>query len=1085
MKHIFVHFLIFSIILFSFPLNRIQAQGIYQIYGSTAIGGSFEKGVIFSLDSAGNNYRERFSIGLSVNGKTPLYGAPVYFNGKFYGACSAGGGSNLGILYAYDPVTHVLQKKIDFNRFNGSSPQGGLTLYNNKLYGMCYAGGLKDSGIIYQWDPVTNIIEKKIEFSKSKGSNPAGSLLLSGNKFYGLTSRAGQFDKGTIFSWDPQTNQFTKLADFNGTNGANPLGSLIYANSKFYGMCYAGGSSGQGSVFEYDPASSQLTVKANLGSSTGYYPYGSFTLLNSKLYGMTTRGGVADFGTILEYDLNTNTLTKKVDFALATGGFAYGDLVYNGQGFYGFTGFGATNFFGGIFEWNPVTNTFSNLYSFTALDGKNPAGTPVILNGKLYGTTKDGGLNSVGGSFFEFDPANSSISQVSAFNEISSEKRFAGSLTNVNGKLFSLTNLDPGAIVEWDPSAEAFSNRYTMVELTGIRPYGSLTLYNNKLYGTNQLGGSNFKGNIFAFDPVTGDYEDKIDLDDDKGFYPLGELVMLNGKFYGTCTSGGTNQTGVLFEWDPVSNTYLNRFEFPVVDNQWPYGFQPESGLEAYNGKLYGTTRYGGLGNDDKGVLFEWNPTTNTVTNLFNFSGINGENPVTTPVAVDGNLFGVTSEGGANGVGVIYQFNLQNNSFTKRIDFGNDNGAYPQGKLLFAHGKFYGMTNAGGNNSFGCIYEWDPSSNILSRKKDFTASGAKNPDGNGLTYFPAPVAKGIAGNCTTAVTVNINSTNNNQWVAFTDSQGDAIAEINANGNILGQVSVSFYINKDEVREDENHRLYLDRNISITPEFQPSTPVSIRVYITRNEFETLKNAFNSLGQSSGIQTPDDLAIFTNSIPCAANIQTIASQINGTVSSWNQDFVLTASVNHFSSFYISNKAYSVIPVRDLKFEGNWKNQFVVLTWKATGEENVSKYVVERKLPGDEFLPITFKPALNQSNANYAFTDSNLSIKTGEFVLYRIKLIDNDGKFTYSKILRFQRQKDQQVLIYPNPCKDYIHIRINENSDVYAFINLLDNNGRLLKQVKSETGSVDISLEQYSDGIFFLKFSDGHVEKILKLK
>ena len=91
MKHIFVHFLIFSIILFSLPINKIQAQGIYQIYGSTAIGGSFEKGVIFSLDSAGNNYRERFSIGLSVNGKTPLYGAPVYFNGKFYGACSAGG----------------------------------------------------------------------------------------------------------------------------------------------------------------------------------------------------------------------------------------------------------------------------------------------------------------------------------------------------------------------------------------------------------------------------------------------------------------------------------------------------------------------------------------------------------------------------------------------------------------------------------------------------------------------------------------------------------------------------------------------------------------------------------------------------------------------------------------------------------------------------------------------------------------------------------------------------------------------------------------------------------------------------------
>lgn len=1070
--------------LYFFPASEIVAQGIYQIYGTTAIGGSFGQGVIFSMDSSGNNYFERHSIGLAVNGKNPLYGAPVYFNGKFYGACSSGGGTGLGMLYSYDPVTQTIEKKIDFNKLNGSSPQGGLTLYNGKLYGMTFAGGFRDSGIIFQWDPVTNVFEKKIEFSSVKGAAPAGSLLLLGSKFYGLTSKAGQNNKGTVFSWDPLSNQFNKLADFDGTNGAGPFGGLTYLNNKFYGLCYQGGSLNQGTLFEFDPSTNQISVKANLGSSTGYFPYGNLSAIGSKLYGMTTRGGTADFGTIFEYDVPSNSLVKKIDLAIATGGFAYGDLIYNGQSFYGFAGFGGANFFGVIFEWNPVTNVFTNKYSFTALDGKNPAGNPTILNGKLYGTTKDGGVNSIGGSFFEFDLASSTMSNVVGFNVNSPVRRFTGYLTPANGKFYSLANLESGAIVEWDPSAETFARLYEMKEESGYRPYSSLTFYNNKLYGTNQLGGSEFRGNIFEFDPVSGEYTNKVNMTDAGGSFPLGELVLLNGKFYGTAATGGTDGAGVLFEWDPATNIYTPRFSFPQINNQWPKGLQPEAGLVEYNGKLYGTTRYGGEGNDDKGVLFEWNPANNDVNVVYNFAGNNGEYPLTTPVLVNGVLYGVTSAGGTNDLGVLYQYDLGTNLFSKMIDFGGNNGSLPQGKLLYAHGKFYGMTQAGGNNGRGCVYEWDPATNVLSRKKDFVISGANAPDGNSLAYLPAPVAKGTAGICTAGNSITIDASNSNKWVAVTDSKGDAIAEINANGNILGLVNVSFYINKNEVREDENHRLYLDRNISISPAIQPTSPVSIRLYITRNEFETLKNAYNSLGQPSGIQSPSDLAVFTNSVPCATGVQTVANQLISVVAPWNNDYVVTASVNHFSSFYFSNKAYSIIPVQDLKFDGNWSSRNIILNWQSTGETALLKYDIERKLPAGNFEFLGSVNANNLARSFYTFTDSNVNVKAEEVVFYRLKIWDVDGKFNYSSILRFTKKNQYAVSVYPNPAYDKIYISIDGNLNLPSFIKLIDAQGRILKQLPITSRITEVSITGLSAGIFFLQFPDGHIEKALKL-
>ncbi len=131
------------------------------------------------------------------------------------------------------------------------------------------------------------------------------------------------------------------------------------------------------------------------------------------------------------------------------------------------------------------------------------------------------------------------------------------------------------------------------------------------------------------------------------------------------------------------------------------------------------------------------------------------------------------------------------------------------------------------------IFEWNSVTNVYTKKKDFNRIDGYSPQNQDLTLLPAPVAKGFPGSCTSFPVVTIDNTNNNIWVAIEDSLGNAVAEIKANGNNLGTVKASMYINNSTVREDGAKNLYLDRNITLTPQVQPTSPVDIRFLYQSN------------------------------------------------------------------------------------------------------------------------------------------------------------------------------------------------------------------------------------------------------------
>ena len=1074
--------LLFLLVLLFTGLSSVEGQGIYQLWGMTRDGGSDDVGRMFSTTGAGNNFTERHQFNIVNPGANPQLTNLVEYNGKFYGMTEQGGNFNAGVIFEWDPSSNTYTKRFSFDGTTGSGPLGSLTLYNNKFYGTTQSGGDQSQGVIFEWDPATGIYNKKIDFIDNffdgyNGYLPVGNLTMSDGKFYGTTAGGGNDDKGTIFEWDPSTNTFVKKFDFNGSNGHRPFGTLSLKSGKLYGMTTTGGANDLGVIFEWNLSTNVFTKKRDFNGTNGSYPYGSLVLKGSGFIGMTQQGGVNDDGVIFEWNPSTNVYSKKYEFNNTDGYWPGGDLVLKGTKYYGTTARGGNNDAGVIFEWDPTAASYTVKSDFHISDGRSPVG--LTLSGeKLFGMATLGGSSNKG-VIFEFDCQENSFHKKIDFNDLSSGINPAGAICNAGGKYYGMTNLggvnNAGVIFEMDAS-NGYTKKFDLDPATGSNPTGSLTAgANGKLYGMMNSGGDNSEGVIFEWDPASNTYSKKVDLSFTEGSFPQGSLRFLDGKFYGMTSSGGDNGGGVIFEWDPASNVYTRKINLSSATGSKPYG-----DLYYLDSKFYGMTNKGG--SSGGGVIFEWDPVTNVYTKKIDLTSTTGKSPYGSLNFYEGKFYGMTSAGGAGNKGVIFEWDPSSNAYTKMMDFSSTDAFSPAGNLSLSSDKFYGMTRQGGAHGGGVVFEWNPVTNEFTKKNDLNAytGGALPGIITDMALAQAPVAKGVGGTCTSYAPVTIDNSNNNVWVPIIDENGDAIAEINANGHNLGVVNTSIYINEGTTREDGSKRLYLDRNISISAQFPliQGATANVRLYIRKNEFVDLKNASNSMGQPSGILGISDLGIFKNEEPCSPSLSVIANPVLTNSDSWGADYVLSATVDSFTSFYFANKAEGgPLPVTTLEIIGRLEKADAAITWKTTDEFKTKTFELERSIDGATFKGIATVTAVNQLGVHqYNYTDKNVIATSAAVLYYRIRQNDLDGKFNYSKVVPISIKNNNVVLLYPNPVISEANVTISSTKAEQVQGRIIDNTGRTVMQLQwnilSGSNAMNINVALLAKGIYYLE-------------
>ncbi len=692
---------------------------------------------------------------------------------------------------------------------------------------------------------------------------------------------------------------------------------------------------------------------------------------------------------------------------------------------------------------------------------------------ELWGTTGFGGTEDAG-TIFKTDGQANNFQFIHHFSASAGPRSPYGRLTFFDGKLYgTATTAGPasGVIYEIDPLTGIYTERLSrLTDVNGAPAGGTLIPFGNKLYGLGLAGNA---GIIFEWDPVTNVFVKKVDLQDVFGkpnYFQI--LTQLGNKFYGTTTGGaGVNVRPTFFEWDPLSNNYTTKLD---LDTVLTMDGRLGAGLAEKDGKLYGTLV--GTGANFYGELFEWDPVTNVYTKQIDFNinsmggtpGIEGASPFSGMVRMGDKFYGTALDGGYWGMGTLYEWDPLVNQpspydpidgrYVVEHDFDafftpDNSGRNPNIKLTSFHNKIYGLSSHGGLNEKGIFFEFDPVTNVFTKKYDFPAISTISSDigwgENGVIPVQVAIAPGTPSGCITVPAVTIDNSNNNQWVEIKDNQGRAVAEIRANGNNLGLVTTELYVHNATTREDAGQRMYLDRNITISPQIQPATAVDIRLYVSAAEFTSLSAALNSNGQPSGINTINDLGIFKNDDGCVGALAAGALPVTTTTEVWNGGYVLSGNIPAFSSFYFANSLNATLPLELISFTATLVGNDGVLNWKTTSEINTSHFEIERSVDGRNYQVIAKQNTFNSPGTHvYSYIDRGITSVGHMPVFYRLRQVDIDGRVTYSHVVILNLTNAPVFLFYPNPVVEQATIVFNTQTAEQVKLEVIDATGRMLR-------------------------------------
>lgn len=186
------------------------------------------------------------------------------------------------------------------------------------------------------------------------------------------------------------------------------------------------------------------------------------------------------------------------------------------------------------------------------------------------------------------------------------------------------------------------------------------------------------------------------------------------------------------------------------------------------------------------------------------------------------------------------------------------------------------------------------------------------------------------------------------------------------------------------------------------------------------------------------------------------------------------------NCITTQVISGTPGVVLPVKLTSFDANSKNGVVSLKWTSESEISFKEYQIEMN-DGAGFKNIGTVVAKNNNISNSYSFNHNFSSK--QLIQYRLKMIDIDGKFTYSNTTLVKTDgQNFDFNIYPNPgSSTNTKIQIaGLASD--SKIQVTDMSGRVVKNIT--VNSSNIQLGDLPTGVYMVKlYSTKTAEQVTK--
>jgi hypothetical protein len=187
-----------------------------------------------------------------------------------------------------------------------------------------------------------------------------------------------------------------------------------------------------------------------------------------------------------------------------------------------------------------------------------------------------------------------------------------------------------------------------------------------------------------------------------------------------------------------------------------------------------------------------------------------------------------------------------------------------------------------------------------------------------------------------------------------------------------------------------------------------------------------------------------------------------------------------------FYYSNSGSGagLLPLTLVSFYSSQQNQDVILYWRTENEENINSFEIESSGNGNsDWQPLEMVPSMaaDASGYSYSFIDHT---KMNEDRYYRLKIVNKDAKYAYSKVLFITSGQTGTISVTPTLVYGSMNVTLPVSGPTQ--VSIYNTYGQLVKTLNTGSEEFNIDVSRLIRGEYFLQVLQGknsYATKFLK--
>jgi hypothetical protein len=186
--------------------------------------------------------------------------------------------------------------------------------------------------------------------------------------------------------------------------------------------------------------------------------------------------------------------------------------------------------------------------------------------------------------------------------------------------------------------------------------------------------------------------------------------------------------------------------------------------------------------------------------------------------------------------------------------------------------------------------------------------------------------------------------------------------------------------------------------------------------------------------------------------------------------------------------SDSSINPLPVKWLNVKARWEGSDARLLWSTSSEVNNSHFEIEQSLDNSTFRNLGTVKGMGTtfSTQQYSYTDYSPLTNDNRQIYYRIKQVDFDGKYVYSKTVSvISNEEDNSVrfVIFPNPTSG--QLRLSNTSNKLISYSIYSMHGELISLGNSvEPHSTLLCKEELDGGVYWVMITSERQQKPFRL-